>query len=83
MPSDIVWVNSLGSFDAIAGLRAAAPSSVSVRSPNTGDGASDDVLRQLVAAVERSVLGVSSTVNALANEATLIVLGVIDADNRR
>jgi len=82
VPSDLVWVNSMRSFGAIAALRAMVPSSMSVRPGSVGDAASDDVLRHLAVAVERSVHGVADTVNALADEATVVVLGVIDADSR-
>lgn len=82
MPSDLVWVNSVRIFGAIAALRSAVPSSMSVPPAIVGDVASDDVLRQLAVFVERSVHGVADTVDALADEATLVVLGVIDADSR-
>lgn len=82
MPSDLVWVNSGRSFGAIAALRSAVPSSMSVAPAIVGDAASDDVLRRLAVVVERSVHGVSDTVDSLADEATLVVLSVIDADRR-
>ena len=40
------------------------------------------MLHRLAVAVGRSVDGVADSVNALADEATLVVLGVIDADGR-
>lgn len=82
MFDDLVWINPPRCFAEIAGLRAAAPTTPTVRPATIGIGPADEMLRQLAALVEQSALGVRETVNAMADTAMLTVLGVIDADNR-
>lgn len=76
------WMDSVRCFDAIADLRTATPAELSAEAAAIGDAASDDVLHHLGSLVERSVSGVAAAMYALADEATLTALAVIDADNR-